>query len=1088
MHLHPAFVAGQKHAMNHDAITGFRLSPRQARLWAAQQHDGIYRSQCVFLVAGKLDPQALRAAIETLVGRHEILRTTFHRRAGMKLPFQVISDTASCEWRSRDLTTCDPADQESRLALILDEENRRPFDFEQGPLVQATLVSIPGNQYRLLLGLPTLCADARSLDILTQELRAIYADGGNTALLAEEPLQYADYSEWHNQLFEADEVDSAGRAFWGRDDLETSEGLTLPFQESIVAEGPFRPDRVNVTLSDELLRSALALAEREGALLPSVLLGCWQSLLSRLTGRSLFVVQCVFDGRTQEELHGAIGLFAQAAPIACQIEDQPFVEILLKARDSTEASLTWLERYAGRDAVPAVDFEFNSRTASQAADPSTMALADRTCHLNRFVVKLSFQLVDSRCELTLFYDARVLGNREAERITSYYIRLLEGVLKNPTAPVGTNEILCDEERQRLVSGFNQTAHDYPRESCIHELFELQAERKPDRVALVFRDRRFTYAELNARANRLANFLRERGVGRGVRVGLSMDRSDDMILGFLSILKAGGAFVPLHPEQPKSRLAYLIDETRAPIVLTQMKQLGNLPDFSGEVICIDRDEARWVNAPSANLARTSSPEDLVYVMYTSGSTGTPKGVAVRHRNLVNYATFITRKLAAEGDDVALHFATVSTLSADLGNTCIFPSLISGGCLHVIPYETAMDGATFASYVRRQPIDVLKITPSHMVALLAGADVSAVVPRKFLVFGGEASSWELVRRVSEAGKCVVLNHYGPTETTVGSLTFSTWEHRDAAAASATVPLGRPIDNTLVYVLDLHGRPVPLGVPGELCIGGAGVAEGYLNKPEETAARFIRNPFVQDSGARLYRTGDRARYLHDGNVEFLGRMDEQVKIRGFRVEPGEIAAVLHRHPSIGRAVVIAREDSSGEKRLAAYVVPRGGTAPKAEELRSFLSAELPDYMVPADFVLLEKMPLTPNGKVDRRALPDPEQSRMASATSYVAPRNAAEESVAAIWREVLGLERVGVTDNFFELGGHSLLGTQVISRVRNTFQVELQLRILFESPSVAGMAEAIAKYQPRELEENEVGRLLAELEGLSEEEIQELLAQEM
>jgi len=1073
--------------MNHEAIAGFRLSPRQARLWATQQHDGAYRSQGVLRLAGKLDPPALRAAIETLVGRYEILRTTFHRRAGMKLPLQVISDTASCDWRSLDLTTCNREDQETRVAEIVQEENRRPFDFEGGPLVQATLVSLPGDQYRLLLGLPTLCADARSLEILMQELWMVHADAGHAGPGEDQPLQYADFSEWHNQLFEAEEVDGSYRAFWGRDDLVTAEELTLPFQGTVDAEAPFTPERVSVTLGGEALRGALSLAEREGVLLPSVLLGCWQSLVARLTGRSHFVVQSVCEGRKQEELHGAIGLFAQAVPIPCHIENQPFLEIVRQASAATEASSQWLEYYAGRDAVPAVDFEFKSRTTGPAADPSTIALDDWTCHLNRFLVKLSCTRLDSVCELTLFYDPRAFGHGDAERITRYYVRLLEGVLRDPTVPAGTHEIVCDLERRQLVHAFNQTAEDYPRESCIHELFELQAERTPDRAALVFQDRRFTYAELNARANRLAHFLRERGVGRGVRVGLSMDRSDAMILGLMGILKAGGAFVPLHPELPKPRLAYQIEEARTPIVLTQEKQLGILPDFPGEVICIDRDLPRWANASSANPGRTSTPEDLVYVIYTSGSTGTPKGVAVRHRNLVNYATCITRKLAAKGDGAALHFATVSTLSADLGNTCIFPALISGGCLHVIPYETAMDGATFASYMGRHPIDVLKITPSHLVALLAGQDVSAVLPRQYLVMGGEASSWELVRRVNVAKKCVVLNHYGPTETTVGSLTFSTWEHMEAAAASATVPIGRPIANTEVYLLDGHGRLVPLGVPGELCIGGAGVAEGYLNKPEQTAERFIRNPFAADPEARLYRTGDRARYLRDGNVEFLGRMDEQVKIRGFRVEPAEIAEVLHRHPSIGRAVVIARADSSGEQRLAAYVVRRGGAAPLAEDLRSFLSAELPDYMVPADFVLLDKLPLTPNGKVDRRALPDPEQARMASANSFVAPRNPAEESLAAIWSEVLGVERVGVTDNFFELGGHSLLGTQVISRVRNAFQVELQLRTLFETPSVAGMAEAIAKFQPREVEENEVSRMLAELEGLSEEEIQELLALE-
>ena len=1068
-------------------LAGFRLSPRQASLWAAQQLDGAYRSQAVVRLAGKVEPQTLRAAIEALVGRHEILRTTFHRRPGMKLPLQVVSDRASYDWRYIDLSSCIPGDEDRCAAETIQAESRRPFDFEQGPLVQATLVSLSADRHLLLLGIPTLCADSRSLEIISQELKILYAGGGHDEFAAEQPLQYADFSEWHNQLFEADDDDSFREAFWEREDLINAEALTLPFQKSLDRAGSFAPERVVLSVDNETLANAERLAERESIPVSTVFLGCWQALVARLTGRSHFIIHSLLDGRKQEELQGAVGLFAQAVPIPCKIEDQPFVELLRQTSEATEASARWLDYYSDENPIRSIDFEFMSRTTSAAPDRSPVSLDNCACHPNRFLIKLLCSHENGSCKVELYYDPGLFDFADTKRITDYYVRLLKGLCVNPTAPVFSHEILGDEERRQVVKTFNRTAAEYPHESCIHEMFESQAERTPERAALVFCDRRFTYAELNRRANRLAHELRKRGVGRGTRVGLSMDRSDEMIVGLLGILKAGGAFVPLHPELPKPRLAYQIEEARIAVVLTQEKHVVKLPEFPGEVICIDRDQARWENAPSIDSSRSSTPDDLIYVMYTSGSTGTPKGVGVRHRNLVNYATFITRTLTA-ADDQPLHFATVSTLSADLGNTCIFPSLISGGCLHVIPYETAMDGATFAGYMSQHEIDVLKITPSHLLSLLAGQAAAAVLPRKYLVLGGEASSWELVRRVSEARKCRVLNHYGPTETTVGSLTFSTWEHMDAPASSATVPIGRPIANTEVYVLDAHSRPVPLGVPGELCIGGAGVSEGYINKPDQTAERFIKNPFNDDPESRLYRTGDRARYLRDGNVEFLGRMDEQVKIRGFRVEPAEIAAVLHRHPSVGRALVVARDDASGEKRLAAYFVRSGGAAPTAEDLRSFLSAELPDYMVPSDFVSLDKLPLTPNGKIDHRALPDPEQARMASANSYIAPRNQTEENLAAIWKEVLGVERVGVTDNFFELGGHSLLGTQVISRVRNAFQVELQLRVLFETPSVAGMAEAIAQFQPRVAEENEVDRMLAELEGLSEEEIQELLAQEM
>ncbi|HZP18252.1 MAG TPA: non-ribosomal peptide synthetase, partial [Terriglobales bacterium] len=459
-------------------------------------------------------------------------------------------------------------------------------------------------------------------------------------------------------------------------------------------------------------------------------------------------------------------------------------------------------------------------------------------------------------------------------------------------------------------------------------------------------------------------------------------------------------------------------------------------------------------------------------------------AVRHFNLVNYSHFICRRLKLDQYPDGLHFATVSTISADLGNTCIFPSLISGGCLHVIGYETAMSPALFAGYTSRHPFDVLKITPSHLATLLNTENPGSVLPGKHLVLGGEAARWDLVERVRQAGKCAVLNHYGPTEATVGCCTFSPGENDVSQWEPATVPIGRPIANDEIYILDQRLQPVPVGVAGELCVGGIGLAQGYLNQPQQTAERFIRNPFSGDPSARLYRTGDLARFLPDGNVEFLGRMDSQVKIRGFRVEPAEIESVLKRHSAVEQAAVVPYEDKAGEKRLAAYLVARG--SPRQEDLRAFLLQQLPDYMVPSAFVMVAALPLTANGKLDLRALPPAEQQ--APAHELVAPRNQQEEKLAKIWQEVLKLDRVGVTDNFFELGGHSLLATQVISRIRSSFRVQMSLQVFLQNPTVAGLAEQIAHCPAIESEEEEMARLLQELEGISDEEAERLLAAEL
>ena len=489
---------------------------------------------------------------------------------------------------------------------------------------------------------------------------------------------------------------------------------------------------------------------------------------------------------------------------------------------------------------------------------------------------------------------------------------------------------------------------------------------------------------------------------------------------------------------------------ARVLITQQKLLPQMPEFAGTTLSVDRDQSLWATEPRTNPQVRSTPDNLVYVIYTSGSTGVPKGVAVRHRNLVNYTHFIQQRLELEKYPQGLHFATVSTLGADLGNTCIYPALISGGCLHVISYSVSTDSQRFANYARHYPLDVLKIVPSHLQALLDSAEATQVLPRKYLILGGETLSPQLVEKVQNLdASCEILNHYGPTETTVGSLTLRLKEFNGKQFPTSSIPIGRPIANTQIYILDAHQQAVPVGVVGELYIAGAGVAAGYLNQAERTAERFLPNPFVDDTQARMYRTGDLARYLPDDNVEFLGRGDDQVKIRGFRVELGEIESVLRKHPAVKQAVVLTQPDLRGDQRLLAYVVGHRDSQTSADQLRAFVKEQLPDYMVPAAIVILAKLPLTPNGKIDRQALPAPEE---APTKTYVPPRTPTEEVLANIWAQVLRLDRVGVHDDFFEIGGHSLLATQVISRLHRTLKVDLPLRTLFEAPTVAKLTQQI------------------------------------
>jgi amino acid adenylation domain-containing protein len=592
----------------------------------------------------------------------------------------------------------------------------------------------------------------------------------------------------------------------------------------------------------------------------------------------------------------------------------------------------------------------------------------------------------------------------------------------------------------------------PMSFCLHQLIEQQARRTPERVALVFEELRLTYGELDRRAERLAQHLRQLGVGPDVPVGLFVERSLEMVAGILAILKAGGAYLPMDTSYPEERLAFMLSDANVGVLLTQGTLLEKLPASGAHRVRLDEfDWNGFVQTPEAAV----QPHHLAYVIYTSGSTGRPKGVCIEHRNIVNYVLGVVERLQLEPD---MHYATVSTIAADLGNTVIFPALATGGCVHVISQERAESQARLADYFSREKIDVLKIVPSHLAALQSGGNPERVMPASRLILGGEASRLDWIERVRALSpSCEIYNHYGPTETTVGVLTYHVGT-RVPSTRSGTLPLGRPLPNACVYLLDSDGRRVPMGEQGELCIGGRGVARGYLNRPELNAQKFVADPFGAEPGARLYRTGDLARCLPDGDIEFCGRIDHQVKLHGYRVELGEIEGALREHGDVRDAVVLVREDQSGDKQLLAYVATKPAKpALFVDELmpatlREYLKERLPQYMVPSALVLMEKLPLTANGKIDRQALAALSFESPQRARDFVAPRTPTEKALAAIWSQLLKVENLGVNDDVFDLGASSLLAMRALTRIRDGLEVNLALRNLFEHPTVAALAEII------------------------------------
>lgn len=754
------------------------------------------------------------------------------------------------------------------------------------------------------------------------------------------------------------------------------------------------------------------------------------------------------DRREYEELHEVLGLIATWIPIKSQLTPDLCFQELLKFNENTLTNNTeWQDYYTPESVgnennlVFPIGFEFEQLPEKHFANGVSFSLEKYYSCIEPFKVKLTCNQCSETLNAEFYYDVNYFSPDSIQRLSGHFQTLLNHATNNPDKKISQLDIISKSDRQQLLVEFNQTQIDYPKDKCIHQLFEEQVEKTPNNIALVFEDQQLTYAELNRKANQLAHYLQTLGVKPEVIVGLCVERSLEMIIGLLGILKAGGAYLPLDPTLPKESLDFRLQDAQASLVI-------NL-DTDWNIISQYDDD---------NSKSEVTTENLVYVVFTSGSTGRPKGVAIEHQQLVNYLNSITERLNLP---TAANFASVSTLAADLGNTVIFPSLCTGGTLHIISSQRVADSAALAEYNRQHSIDCLKIVPSHLASLLASAPSQSILPRQRLILGGEVATWDLIEQIQQqAPDCLIFNHYILTEATVGVTTFAV-QNNQASHNSKTVPLGRPLGNIQIYLLDQQMQPVPIGVPGELYIGGASLVRGYLNRPELTAERFIANTFGNSKCDRLYKTGDLARYLPDGNIEFIGRLDNQVKIRGFRIELSEIETVLCQHPEVQQAVVLLRED----KRLIAYIVPKQKQTPSVSNMHRFMREKLPEYMMPSAFVILKVLPLMPNGKVNRSALPEPDSYRPELEATYQPPQTEIEEAIAIIWQEALNVQKVGINDNFFELGGHSLLIVQIHSKLRHLFNQDLSITDLFEHPTISSLVKFLnpEKSEESSLEES-------------------------
>ena len=1071
----------------------------QERFWFLSQLEPdspAYNNTYGFHLTGPLKVHALGQTLEEIVRRHEALRTTLSMRNGA--PVQVIAEQWSVDLPIIDLTKWPKADLDGEVQRLFENEYRSPFNLSSDLMLRATLLRVRETEHVLFLTVHHLAFDHWSVEVLFRELSVIYKafSAGSPSPLLELPIQYKHYAIWQRKVLRDAALENH-LAYWKHQFDDAPPVFNLPSDRPRPNLQTSRGDRRALVLPNALSDALRALSQKAGVTLFMTLLAAFVTQLHRLTGQSDIVVGTPIAGRDRSETEDLIGLFLNTLALRTNLSGNPtFRELLTRVRDMA------LEAYDHRDLpfeklveelrpirdlshAPLFQVFFNMYNFEETTldlDGFSVRPLKITEPASIFDLELGVRERENEVHLISTYSTDLFDATTIERMQGHLQTLLEGIVADPEQRISELPLLTQTERHQLLVEWNDTKDNYPTNKCSHQLFEEQVERTPEHVAVVFEDQRLTYRELNRRANHLAHYLQKLGVGPEVPVGICVERSLDMVVGLLAILKAGGAYVPMDSTHPKERLAFLLEDSQASVLLTQEQVLDRLPEHKAQIVCMERDREKIAQESESNPITNVTGQNSAYVIYTSGTTGNPKGVMIEHKSLVNYLRWFNESPLAEKLQ-SLPVITKPTFDASLKQ--LFAPLLRTGEVWILSDEVASQPAALLKRLSTCTMIGLNCVPSFWKAILDAIDshqaVASTKALSCLLLGGEQLNKQLVDKTFAALPHIELwNLYGPTETTANTIV-------GRISLNGPLTLGHPIANTQIYILDCHLQPVPVGVPGDLYVGGVGLARGYLKRPDLTAEKFIPCPFSFEPGARLYETGDVARYLPDGSIEFLGRRDHQVKIRGFRIELGEIEAILAHHPTVHETVVLIQEDNPEERRLVAYVVPKPGSILTADELRSFLRTKLPNYMVPSVFVTLGALPLMPNGKIDRRALPAPGQSRLELKEAFVAPRTPAEKVLAGIWAEVLKLEKVGIYDNFFDLGGHSLLATQVISRVREAFQVELPLRILFEKPTIEELAVVITEREVMEgAGQEHLARMMIELEALSDEEAEQLLAE--
>ncbi|MDY7076205.1 MAG: amino acid adenylation domain-containing protein [Chloroflexota bacterium] len=1033
------------------------LSFAQQRLWFLDQFEPgspFYNVPSAVRLAGPLDVAALEQSLNEIVQRHQVLRTTFQTVDGRAV--QVIAPKLTLTLPVVDLGGLPEAEREAEVRRLAAENAQQPFDLAQGPLLRVTLLRLERQEHVVLLNMHHIVSDGWSIGVLIQEVAALYESfaAGKPSPLPELPIQYVDYAHWQREWLQGEVLESQ-LAYWKQQLDGIPPLLELPADRPRPAVQTFRGTTLWFDLPRSLSEAIKTLSRQEEVSLFMTLLAALQTLLYRYTGQDDISVGTPIANRNRVEIAGLIGFFVNTLVLRTYLAGDPsFRELLGRVREVAMGAYTHQDvpfEMLVDELQPERDMShtplFQVMLALQDAPMEALKLPGLTLGplgtdsgTAKFDIVLSIVGKADGLKGSLEYNTDLFDGDTIERMAAHFQTLLEGIVADPDQPISTLPLLTAAERQQLLIEWNDTEATYPQNRCAHHLFEAQVERTPNALAVTFEGDGLAYRELNQRANQLAHYLQKRGVGPEVVVGICTERSLEMIVGILGTLKAGGGYLPLDPDYPSERLAFMLNDAKVPVVLTQaslLKRLEQDTEHATRVfVCLDAEYGQITEGQETNPVSEATPDNLAYIIYTSGSTGQPKGALLQHRGLCNLAHAYMRQFQVGPGSRVLQFFSISF---DGSVADIFMTLLSGATLYLVPQDARLPGVPLVQFLRQQAVTHGVLTPS-VLAVLPQAKLPAF---HSLAVGGEACPPELVARWAPERR--FFNVYGPTEATV----VSTWYQAEEFSSEMTnVPIGRPVPNTRIYVLDRHLELVPVGVPGELYVGGVGVARGYVNRPELTAERFIPDPFSDDPEKRLYKTGDLCRYLPDGNIEFLGRIDHQVKVRGFRIELGEIEAVLSQHPVVGEVVVLAREDTPGDKRLVAYVVPEDGQSLNVSELRGFLKENLPEYMVPSAFMPLDGLPLTPSGKVNSRALPAPDQARPDLEAIYIAPRTQKEEILAGIWAQLLGVEQVGVHDNFFELGGDSILSIQVIARAKQT-GLQLTPRQLFESPTVAGLA---------------------------------------